>query len=175
MRWAAHRLAPVSTAATLAVVTTFALSCSSKTPGGAEAGAPGLDAPPDSSPDPTDSTADAGPECVPPVQGAACTADQVPCIACCIDGWECQEGVWHYRIVGCLPSAIPCGNLNCLEGSGAYCEISSSDNGPTEYACKALPSICAGTRCPTCDCLKQAGISFSQCLTNWGGALRLVK
>jgi hypothetical protein len=111
----------------------------------------------------TNSSADAGSACTPPVVGAACTADEeVACAACCTDRWICQDGAWLRGFIGCLPGLFSCGNLRCQEGI-EYCEISAGDNGPTQYACQTLPSGCWGARCPTCDCLTRAGISFPQC------------
>ena len=115
-----------------------------------------------------DSIADASPGCTSPTVGALCTAGEVACVACCTDIWTCQDGAWQWRFIGCLPLFFSCGNLTCSE-VGSYCEISGSN--PTQYACKPLPSACANARCPTCDCLTQAGISFSKCITSATGGI----
>jgi hypothetical protein len=112
--------------------------------------------------DTSSSTADASPGCTPAVVGAACTVDEVACVACCTDRWTCQDGAWNRGFIGCLPYLFSCGDLRCQEGT-EYCEISGGDSGTTQYACQTLPSGCWGGRCPTCDCLTRAGISFSQC------------
>jgi Pacifastin inhibitor (LCMII) len=128
------------------------------------------DAATSSNTDTSSSTADASPGCTPPVVGAACTADEVACVACCTERWTCQGGAWQSGFIGCLPGLFSCGNLSCQQGT-EYCEISGGDGGPTQYACQPLPSGCKGPRCPSCDCLTLAGISFSQCTANAGGSI----
>jgi hypothetical protein len=120
------------------------------------------------------STADAGPGCTPPVVGAACTTDESPCATCCTQVWTCQDGAWQSRFLGCLPTFFDCGDKRCNE-VGWYCEISTGAGGQNAYVCKELPSACKTARCPPCDCLTQAGISYSQCTTNAGGAIWAVK
>ena len=116
-----------------------------------------------------DSTVDATSEsaCVSPSVGAACASDQIACATCCTDHWTCADGAWQNQFLGCLPAEFLCGDPPCWQGQ-SYCDtIPGVDGGelphPTIYTCKTLPSPCYGQRCPTCDCLKEAGIAFSAC------------
>ena len=127
-----------------------------------------------SSPHTSNSPADAGRGCTPPVAGAPCTADdKIECVACCDDRWTCEGGLWQRSFIGCLPTSFSCGDLQCMEWL-SYCEISGGNSGPAQYACRTLPSGC-GARCPTCDCLTQAGVAFSQCSADAIGEISVVK
>jgi hypothetical protein len=39
------------------------------------------------------------------------------------------------------------------------------------YSCEKLPTQCSGQRCTSCDCLKQARISFWSCTSDATGAI----
>ena len=104
-------------------------------------------------------------ECVQPVAGAACTTDQKACATCCTDVWSCTDGAWRRQFIGCLPTTFPCGDQTCNEGE-SYCSVlwrGGELPGPEVYTCVRLPASCFGQRCPTCDCLVQAGFPFSTC------------
>ncbi|MGD0838812.1 MAG: hypothetical protein ABSB49_19425 [Polyangia bacterium] len=128
-------------------------------------------------PDGSDSAVDAGAgsACSSPSVGAACTPDETPCATCCTDHWTCTGGVWENQFLGCLPAGFLCGDQSCNEGV-SYCDIIPGVEGgelphPSVYTCKTLPSPCYGRRCPTCDCLTQAGIAFSSCSADAGGGI----
>ena len=116
-----------------------------------------------------DSSRDVGAEsaCSSPSVGAACAPDETPCATCCTDHWTCADGVWKNQFLGCLPTGFSCGDQSCSEGA-SYCDIVPGVEAgelpyPAVYTCKTLPSSCYGQRCPTCDCLTQAGIAFYSC------------
>jgi hypothetical protein len=117
--------------------------------------------------------ADGASACSPPSVGAPCTPDQTPCNTCCTDHWTCADGVWQSQFLGCLPTSFPCGDQSCMEGVSYCAIIPALDYGelphPALYSCESLPSPCYGPRCPSCDCLAQAGLSFSACTANAGG------
>jgi hypothetical protein len=115
--------------------------------------------------------------CVVPSAGAACTSDQVPCATCCTDHWSCSDGIWQNQWLGCLPTTFACGGHACAETTD-YCETDLHFGGlplPTTYSCQPLPAACNGWRCPTCDCLAQAGISFSSCIASPSGAINVIR
>jgi len=119
--------------------------------------------------------ADETPGCSSPSTGAACTPEQTPCATCCTDHWTCTDGVWRNQFLGCLPTSFSCGDQACNE-SQSYCRVIPALSGgelphPALYSCETLPSPCNGRRCPTCDCLAQAGIVFSACTSNAAGAI----
>jgi hypothetical protein len=129
---------------------------------------------PDASSSPSDSGADS-PACSMPSVGAACTPDQTPCATCCTDHWSCVNGNWQDQFLGCLPTGFTCGDQSCSEAA-QYCALMPGIPGgelplPPTYACQTLPSPCNGRRCPACDCLKEAGISFSTCASGPSGAI----
>jgi hypothetical protein len=120
---------------------------------------------------------DAPSACSSPSVGAACTPDQTPCATCCIDRWTCSGGVWQNQFIGCLPTGFVCGDQWCNEGQH-YCHITPAlDYGefrhPVLYSCVTLPAPCHGNRCPTCDCLAQAGIAFTSCAANAIGYIQV--
>jgi len=128
---------------------------------------------PDASSTQSDSNVDAS-ACTMPSVGAACTPSQTPCVTCCTDHWSCVNGNWQDQFLGCLPTNFTCGDQSCSE-TGQYCALMPGRGGelplPATYTCQTLPSPCNGRRCPTCDCLKQAGISFSGCESGPTGAI----
>ena len=142
------------------------------------------DPPPDASPSAladaaldSEARADAQSACSMPGVGAVCTPDQVPCATCCTDHWSCNNGAWQNQWLGCLPSTFACGDQACAETS-EYCDTDLHFGGlplPTTYSCQTLPAACNGQRCPTCDCLEQAGISFSSCLASATGAIYVTR
>jgi hypothetical protein len=154
--------------------------CAYSVPGIAE---PAIDGSADR-PTENDVAADAGLDgdaqaCSSPSVGAACTPDQTPCATCCTDHWTCSGGVWQNQFLGCLPTGFVCGDQSCNEGQ-QYCHITPAlDYGefqhPTFYSCVALPAPCNGKRCPTCDCLAQAGIAFASCAANAAGAIQVTQ
>ena len=114
--------------------------------------------------------------CSVPSVGAACTPDQVPCGTCCTDHWSCSNGTWQNQWLGCLPTTFSCGDKSCNETTDC-CETSLHFGGlplPTTYRCQPLPAACNGQRCPSCDCLTQAGISFSSCVADPSGAITII-
>ena len=128
---------------------------------------------PDASSPQSDSAADSS-GCSMPSVGAACTPDQTPCATCCTDHWSCVNGNWQDQFLGCLPTGFTCGDQSCSE-TAQYCALTPGIPGgvplPPTYACQTLPSPCNGRRCPACDCLKEAGISFSTCASGPTGAI----
>jgi len=110
--------------------------------------------------------------CMPPVEGAACTAEQTPCATCCTDHWSCAAGVWTNQFLGCLPTQFSCGDQACNEGQ-SYCDVVYRGGElpmPILYTCQLLPGAC-DQRCPTCACLKQAGLTFFACTDDVVGAI----
>ncbi len=114
--------------------------------------------------------------CAPANEGAACTPDQTACKTCCTDRWTCSGGVWQRGFIGCLPGPFSCGDQSCAVAGTSYCQVIPAVTGgelphPATYTCETLPSSCYGSRCPTCDCLAQAGVRFSACTTDPTGAI----
>lgn len=117
--------------------------------------------------------------CTPPSEGAACTAEQTPCATCCAERWSCTGGAWKRQFVSCALDSFPCGdsNLACGEAQ-TYCDVVYRGGElpmPIGYACLALPEACADLRCPTCDCLAQAGVVFDRCTADAFGAITVIQ
>jgi hypothetical protein len=128
---------------------------------------------PDASTARSDSAVDSA-ACSQPSAGAACTPEQTPCATCCTDRWSCVGGVWQNQFIGCLPTGFVCGAQTCSEGVN-YCLHIPEGGGALParewYSCERLPTQCSGRRCTSCDCLKQAGISFWSCTSDATGAI----